>query len=121
MEQFVVVIREFRNWVNSVPILRLMSPYHYYFLFAGLIVLVVNSVFLHRSFIFAIGHYTFFTGAWLTLASGQYKLFPFALWGYGLYHLYPLKFFNIYDAFEIILYGVLGYAVIKLDAYINTR
>ncbi len=121
MGQFVAVIREFRNWVNSIPVLSLIMPFHYYLMFAGLVVMTVNSFFFHWSVVYAIGHYTFFTGAWLTLASGQYRLFPFALWGYGLYHLFPLKFLSIYDVSELILYGFLGYGVLKLDAYLAGR
>jgi hypothetical protein len=121
MDQFVRVLKEFQNWGNSVPMIRPLIPFHQYVIFSGLAVLSLNVIFIHYLPVFTLGHYLFFLGAWLTLMSGNYRLLPYALWGYALYVLYPFSKFTFYEITEGILYGVLGYLSLRLDAYVANR
>ncbi len=121
MDQLVAVVREFKKLVLSIPVIQQLMPFSYILMFGGLITLAVNSVLLHWSIIFAIGHYAFFLGAWLTLASGQYKLFPYALWAYALWVLYPFNHLSVYEVTETVLYILLGAGVLRFDAYLANR
>lgn len=120
MNQFTILLREYRAWISSFRIVNIVLPYHLHLLFTGVGMLFLYKILmqfkLYYSFLYAIGHYAFFIGAFLTLGGANQRYLPYGLWGYVLYVLFPFNGFSLFQVIESALYIFLGYWFMKFDA-----
>lgn len=120
MNQFTILLKEYRTWISSFRTVNMVVPYHLHLLFSGVGVLFLYKILmqfkLYYSILYAIGHYAFFAGALLTLGGLRQRYLPYGLWGYVAYVLFPFTGFSLYQIVESAIYIMLGYWFMKFDA-----
>lgn len=132
MEQFAVVLQEYRKWLQSFRWYALLSTYELHLLLGGVGILIFRDFLynilpygaydtldfiFHKIPIFVIAINAFFLGIWITLSSTKnLKFLPYGMWGYGFYMLFPFTSFSLGQLVTAAIYGVLGYFVFKFTA-----
>lgn len=121
MQAFAAVLREYRTWLTSFRIVNMLMPFHLYILFGGIgaqfLYQILARFWVFYSIINTIGHYAFFAGVFLTLASHTNKKYlPYALWAHVFVVLFPFRSFSLYQVIESVIYILLGYWFMKFEA-----
>jgi hypothetical protein len=124
MRQFSIVLREYTNWLTSIRWVNVIMPFHLYIMFGGVGLLFLSDLLIlmgyYQTFVYTIGHYAFFLGIILSLATPDKKYIPYVMWAYVIVLLFPFKYFSLYQIIESFIYIVLGYWFLKYEAGDNT-
>jgi hypothetical protein len=120
MSSFNNVLREYTNWLTSIRWVKAILPFHLIFLFGGVILLFVSDLITfvggYQPLVYTAGHYGYFLGIILTLATSGRKYVSFAMWAYAVIVLFPFKYLSPYQLVEALIYVILGYWLLKHEA-----
>jgi hypothetical protein len=117
MSSFTDVLREYTSWLTSIRWVKAILPYHLIFLFGGVGLLLVSDLITfvggYQPIVFTAGHYGYFLGIILTLATSRRKYVSYAMWAYAVIVLFPFKYLSPYQLVEALIYVTLGYWLLK--------
>jgi hypothetical protein len=121
LRAFSNVLREYTAWLTSVRWVNAILPLHVYILFGGVGLLLISDLIsiigTYQLIVYTIGHYAYFLGMILTLATKDRKFVAYAMWAYVIILLFPFRYFSLYQLIEAFIYLILGYWLLKYEAF----
>jgi hypothetical protein len=120
MSSFTNVLREYTSWLTSIRWVKAILPFHLIFLYGGVGLLLVSKFISYgggyQPLVFTAGHYAYFLGIILTLATSDRKNVSFAMWAYAVVVLFPFTYLTPYQLVEALIYVILGYWLLKHES-----
>jgi hypothetical protein len=121
LRAFSNVLREYTAWLTSIRWVSVILPLHVYILFGGVGLLLISDLIsiigTYQLIVYTIGHYAYFLGMILTLATKDKKYVAYAMWAYVIILLFPFRYFSLYQLIEAFIYLMLGYWLLKYEAF----
>ncbi|MBP1999066.1 hypothetical protein J2Z69_000085 [Paenibacillus shirakamiensis] len=136
MNQFSVVRREIRAWLEQFKIYYILKPYELHLLFGGLGIMLLFiflkfilpytaypslDIFFIDLPLYELGRLAFWVGVWGSLVSSNVKYLPYALWIYALIGLLEYPNITLSTLVPAIVFAILGYALMQYTAKSGAR
>ena len=129
MQQFSHVLREYRKWMVSLPLVNMLLPYALYICFGSIAVDFIvkltytifprnfgSGIFTVFNFLDSLAYFGFWIGFWLLLAAKEMKWAPYALFATVFVLIFPFTSFSLFIVLKAALFIWLGYLLLKFTA-----
>ncbi|WP_314587593.1 hypothetical protein [Paenibacillus terrigena] len=129
MNQFSNVLREYRKWILSIPLVNILLPFALYILFGSIAVdflckltytifprIYAYGIYSVISFLDSFAYFGFWIGFWLILVTKDMKLAPYALFATVFVFLFPFTSFSLFSVLKAAIFIWLGYLLLKFTA-----
>ncbi|WP_068615959.1 hypothetical protein [Paenibacillus tuaregi] len=138
MQQFTVLTRELRKWLELFKWYHQLRKYDMHLVFGGLGIGFLYELLvwllpyssqsgLHFLFysipLFTLSHWAFLLGAWIMLTTDNIKYLPYGLWLKALLLFFPFTYISLSGLIPVAVYAVLGYFLFRYTAsvHVGTR